>query len=96
MSNMQTHGLDRCCNGILGKFLVIILRKENLVLVQLQDLLIAGTDILRRIEPGQLADNLLGTFRCKGRLHIVQQIVGQLVHHMDTAAVHVQHNIESV
>ena len=96
MGNVQAHGLHRRRNRVLCEFFVIILRKKDFILVKLQNLRIAGTNILRRIEPGQLADHLLRTFRCKGRLHIIQQIIGELVHHMNAPAVHVQHNIVSV
>ena len=59
----------------------------------IQYLGIAGADFLRRIKAGELFHNLRRTDRRKRRLHIVQHVIGQLVHHMDATAVDIQHNI---
>ena len=93
MGDVQTHRLDGRSHGKVGVLLVVIRRKQDALLVCLQHLGIAGADFLRRIKAGELFHNLRRTDRRKRRLHIVQHVIGQLVHHMDATAVDIQHNI---
>ena len=93
MGDVQTHCLDRRCHSEVGIFFVVIRGEEDALVICLQDLGIAGTDLFRVIETGKLCHDLFRTFRCKRRCDIVQHIIGQLVHHMNAAAVYVQYHI---
>ena len=91
----QTHSLYRSGNGIFCKLSVIVLGKKNAVVVKLLYLFVAGLYILFDVKAGKLLYHSFGTLVLKGRLYVVQHIVGKLVHKMNAAAVCVEDYIQS-
>ena len=93
VGDIQTHCLNGRSHSEVGILFIIVRRKENAFLICLQNFRIAGTDFFRIVKPRQLCHDFLRTFRSKRRCNIIQHVIGQLVHHMHAAAVHVQHNV---
>lgn len=92
----QAHSLYGSSHGHFGELFVIVLGKESLFLIKLNDLVVAGNYLLAVIEAGKLFDNAFGTFFVKGRTYVIQHIICKLVHQMNAAAVDVEDDIISV